>query len=65
MNNPSRNAILNLLLKREGDSFELGKHYFAALTPTEKEEIKRLLNESSLNYFYAITEGRINRTALV
>jgi hypothetical protein len=65
MNNLSKNTILNLLLKKEGDSFELGRYYFSALSPDEKEALKRQLNETSLNYFYTIIEGGITRTDLV
>jgi hypothetical protein len=54
-------VIFNLLLKREGDSFELGRYYFSSLSIDEKEEIRKLLNETSLNYFYTINENGIER----
>ena len=57
----TKKAIFNLLLKREGDSFELGKYYFNALKRDEKEEMKRLLNEASLHYFYFVKENGICR----
>jgi hypothetical protein len=62
MTNLSKQTIFNLLLKREGDSFELGKYYFASFSPDEKEEMKKLLNETSLHYFYAVNENGIERS---
>jgi hypothetical protein len=61
MNQLSRKTFFNLLLKREGDSFELGKYYFSSLSPDEKEEMKRLLNQASQHYFYKIVEAKIER----
>jgi hypothetical protein len=57
----TKTTIFNLLSKKEGDSFELGNYYFTSLHPDEKEEMKRLLNQTSLYYFYTITEKGIER----
>jgi hypothetical protein len=60
----TKTAIFNLLSKQEGDSFELGRYYFSSLPPAEKEEIRRLLNKTSLHYFYMVNENGIERVAL-
>lgn len=61
MNQLTKSTIINLLSKKEGDSFELGNYYFKSLHPDEKEEIKRLLNQTSLYYFYTLTGKGIER----
>lgn len=63
MTEVSRKVIFNLLLKRELDSFELGRYYFHALSPNEKQEMKRQLNEASQYYFYIVGETGIERIA--
>ena len=63
MHKISNKKLFALLSSRQGDSFQLGKEFFSFLSPEEKEEMKRLLNETSMDHFYLIREGSIERTA--